>query len=150
MSTEFERRRIWDALAGKNRRTLCVVLVFAALASGCATAPKQTESLDYRARAQTQTHDGLRVSAAVLSPQETLDTFKFPLAQKDIQPVWIEIENDEDEELVLMLLSIDPEYFAPSEIAWIIRGEGIPSFDERVDLFLSKQIPILISPHTTV
>ncbi|MGD2139203.1 MAG: LssY C-terminal domain-containing protein [Burkholderiales bacterium] len=92
----------------------------------------------------------MRVSAVVLSPQETLNALKFPLAQKNIQPVWIEIENDADEELVLMLLSIDPEYFAPSEIAWMIRGEGIPSFNERVDLFLNEHIPILISPHTTV
>jgi hypothetical protein len=153
MSSAPGRYHVCGVHSGQIRHALllsCVLLVCAALASGCASSPKQAESLDYHARAQTQTQDGLRVSAVVLSPQETQSTFGFPLAQKNIQPVWIEIENNKDEELVLMLLSVDPTYISPSEIAWMIRGEGIPSFNERVDLFLNKHIPILILPHTTV
>lgn len=90
------------------------------------------------------------MSAVVLSPQETLDTFEFPLAQRKIQPVWIEVENHEDEEFALMLLSIDPDYFAPSEVAWLFRGDGKPGFDKRLDLFLERHIPPVIPPHSTV
>ena len=126
------------------------LLAFVAFAFGCATSPRQADSLDYRARAESQTQAGVRVSAVVLSADETLDVFEVPLAQKHIQPVWIEIENREDEEFVLMLLSVDPDYFAPSEVAWLFRGEGKPSFDKRLDLFLERHIPIVIPPQGTV
>ncbi len=151
MSTALERVPIDSALSGDIRCSLrfaFVFLVFATLVSGCATSPKQTAPLDYHARAQTQTQDGMRVSAAVLSPQESLEVFNLPLAQKDIQPVWIEIENSNDEEYVLMLLSVDPNYFAPSEVAWMFRGEGIPTFDQRIDLFLERHLPVVIAPHS--
>ena len=133
---------------GHTLRLSFILLVCVTLASGCATSPTQTESLGYSARAQTQTRDGLRVSAVVLSPQESQEVFNLPLAQKNIQPVWIEIENSDDEEYVLMLLSVDPNYFAPSEVAWMFRGEGMPTFDKRIDLFLERHIPVVIAPHS--
>ncbi len=127
-----------------------VLMLFVALACGCATSPKQTESLDFRARAESKTQDGVRVSAVTLSSEESLDTFSLPLANRGVQPVWIEIENSENTEFVLMLLSIDPGYFAPSEIAWMFRGEGDPGFDKKMDLFLGQHIPIIIPPRDTV
>ena len=153
MSTSPESHQESAAWSGN---TICklrlplFLLAFVAFALGCATSPRQADSLDYRARAESQTQAGVRVSAVVLSADETLEAFEIPLAQKNIQPVWIEIENREDEEFVLMLLSIDPNYFAPSEVAWLFRGEGKPSFDKRLDLFLERHIPIVIAPQSTV
>ena len=126
------------------------LLQFLLLLTGCAASPPQTESLDYRARAETQVDDGVRVSAVVLSPQETVNTFSTPLAKKGIQPVWVEIDNQEEEEFALMLLSIDPDYFTPSEIAWKFRGQGEMSFDDMMDLFMERHIPVLIYPRSTV
>ena len=138
------------------------LLLFLAFLMGCATSPPQPESLDYRARAETQVEGSVKVSAVVLSPRETQSSFSMPLAKKGIQPVWIEINNQEDKEFAVMLLSIDPEYFAPSEVAWMHRTAGgadwreesgsseSKSFDELVDLFLEKHIPILVPPHSTV
>jgi hypothetical protein len=103
------------------------------LVAGCATSPPQTESLDYRARAESQVDDGIRVSAVVLSPQESEQSFSIPLAKKGIQPVWLEIENQEDKEFYLMLLSLDPDYFAPSEVAWVFRGQGEGSLGDKID-----------------
>ena len=68
------------------------LLQFLLLLLGCAASPPQAESLDYRARAETQADAGVQVSAVVLSPEETVDTFSTPLAQKGIQPVWVEID----------------------------------------------------------
>ena len=127
-----------------------VLLLFVALLYGCATSSVQTEPLSYRARAETKIQDGVSVSAVALSAEESLDTFSFPLAQKNVQPVWIQIENKENSEFVLMLLSIDPDYFAPSEIAWMFRGEGDPGFDKKMDLFLGQHAPIIIPPRDTV
>ena len=49
-----------------------------------------------------------------------------------------------------MLLSIDPDYFTPSEIAWRFRGQGEMSFDDMMALFLKRHIAVLIQPHSAV
>jgi hypothetical protein len=92
----------------------------------------------------------VRVSAAVLSPQETRNSFALPLAERGIQPVWIEIENQEDKGFYLMVLSVDPNYFSPSELAWMFRAEGDDSLDDRIEKFLDKHVPVVIPPHSTV
>ncbi len=126
-----------------------ILLLCLSVLSGCASSPQQRESLNYRERAQTKEVDGVRVTTVVLSPQETVNTFAVPLASKEIQPVWVEIENRTDKEFVLMLLSIDPNYFAPSEVAWIFRGRYGLTFDELTDLLLEKHLPIVVAPQST-
>ena len=126
------------------------LLLFVLLVAGCAVSPKQTESLDYRARAETRVDGDIRVSAVVLSPQETERTFPTPLAKKRIQPVWVEIDNQEEKAFTLMLLSLDPEYFSPSEVAWRFRGQSEMSFDDLMDLFLEKHLPVIIAPRSNV
>ena len=157
MKLKMIRRIDWTS----NVRAAGLLLFL--LLTGCAISPPlQTESLDYRARAETQIDGGVRVSAVVLSPQETQTSFAIPLANKGIQPVWIEIENQEDKEFYLMLLSIDPDYFSPSEVAWMFRsyGESIlddeesleekGNLDDKIDMFMDKHIPVVVPPHSTV
>jgi len=129
---------------------LSLALLAPLLVIGCAVSPPQTEPTDYRARAETQIDDGVRVTAAVLSPQEAEQAFSVPLARKQVQPVWIEIENRRDSELVLMLLSIDPHYFAPSEVAWMFRSHQQFSLEALMNLFLERHIPVVIPPQSTV
>ena len=140
------------------QRNLVVFVIFILLV-GCSTPPIQTEPLDYRARAETQADDRVKVSAVVLSRQETEHSFKLPLADKNIQPVWIEINNQEDKEFVIMLLSIDPDYFSPSELAWMFRTYSDDEtedsseqldFNDRVDQLLEKHIPVVVPPRSTV
>ena len=130
-------------------RPQLVAILFLLLLVGCAT-PPQTESLDYRARAETQINGGVRVSAVALSREESENSFGLSLARKGIQPVWLEIENQENKELYLMLLSLDPNYFSPSEVAWMFQGESDNTLDELSDIFLHKHIKVIIPPHSTV
>jgi len=123
---------------------LCLVLL-----AGCSTARPQTESLDYRARAETQSDRGVSVSAVVLSPEETQNSFALPLAKKGIQPVWLEIVNREDKGFYLMVLSVDPNYFSPSELAWMFQDEGEGSLDDKIEMFLDRHVPVVIPPHST-
>ena len=123
---------------------LCVLLL-----GGCATTRFQPESLDYRARAETQSDRGVRVSAVVLSQEETQNTFSLPLAKKGIQPVWVEIVNQEDKGFYLMVLSVDPNYFSSSELAWMFRNEGGSTLDDKIEMFLDRHIPVGIPPHST-
>ena len=126
-----------------------IALAFLLLLVGCAT-PPQTESLDYRSRAETQVVGRVRVSAVALSRQESENSFALPLANKGIQPVWLEIENQEDRELYLMQLSLDPNYFSPSELAWMFQYDSDNTLDELSEIFLDKHIKVIIPAHDTV
>ena len=74
----------------------------------------------------------------------------MPLADKNVQPVWLEIDNREEKEFFLMLLSIDPEYFSPSEVAWMFRKQDDDSLEDRVDILASRHIPVVIPAKSTV
>lgn len=137
--------------------------LFLLLFSGCTISPSlQNESSDYLARSETKVDRNVRVSAVVLSPEESKKIFGYPLADKNVQPIWMEIENKEDKELYLMLLSLDPDYFSPSEVAWKFRSFGdedpndrknavkTKSFDQMIKMFVQKHIPVVIPPHSTV
>jgi hypothetical protein len=126
--------------------TLVAVLAIAA----CASTPKQTESPDFRARAETKTDGHVEVSAVVLSPLESEMAFGLPLARKNVQPIWLEIDNREDRELYLMLPRIDPDYFAPSEVAWQFKSYGSERLDEKVDRLLDMHVPVAIPPQQAV
>lgn len=130
------------------RLTVSWLLVL--LLIGCATSPLQTESLDYKSRAETRIDGRIRVSAVVLSPQETENSFSVPLAKKGVQPVWIEIDNQEEKQFTVMLLSIDPNYFAPSEVAWMYRNEGEKSLEDKIDFLVKQHIPVTIPARTKV
>jgi hypothetical protein len=54
-----------------------------------------------------------RVTAAVLSAEETEAVFTVPLYRKGIQPIWMEIVNNDDKPASFLPFSVDPDYFAP-------------------------------------
>lgn len=138
------------------------VTIHLLLLSGCVTSSLQTESLDHVSRAETKTERGVQVSAVVLSPWETQHIFNLPLDTKGIQPVWIKIENRKNKKLMLLMLSLDPEYFSPSEVAWKFRSYNENDFDSEndanetrslddlIEYFLQKHVPIIIPPNSTV
>lgn len=134
------RVRLWSFLP----------LAFCLFLLGCAASPPHTDPADYRLRAETQTDGNVRVSAVVLSPEESEHSFALPLARRGIQPVWIEVDNRADKMFAVMLLSIDRDYFAPSEVAWKFRAQQESSQGELLDLFLERQLPVLVPPRSTV
>ena len=140
-------------VAGSPGRALAaaaVLLGSALLAAGCATAPPAPESFDFHARAETKVDERVSTTAVVLSPAETEYYFGMPLAKKGIQPVWLQIDNQEDQAFVLMLLSLDPDYFAPSEVAWIAGARSDEALATETNAFLKRHVPVLIPPHSTV
>ena len=117
---------------------------------GCASyTPPASLPNAFLDRAKSQKEGGIQVSAVVLSAEESEQVFAAPLADHDIQPIWLEVENESDQELLLMLLSIDRDYFSPSEAAWMSRGLGERRSNEKMQYFLDQHIPILIPPGIT-
>jgi len=114
---------------------------------GCASVPPpQADTRDFRERVERRQAAGVEVAISVLGARESETEFGAPLASKGIQPVWLELRNDELQEFVLMLLSIDPDYFSPSEVAWQARGSG--AYEDFLRRFNRAHIPIVIPPRS--
>jgi hypothetical protein len=95
-----------------------LILSFLGCASFQAPAPT-AENAQFKQRAQTQQEGNIRVTAVVLSAEESITVFGFPLYNKGIQPIWPQIENKGDEPVFFLPASVDREYFAPLEVAYM-------------------------------
>jgi hypothetical protein len=93
--------------------------LFAHILCGCASlTPKSpTTEADYKSRAVTRTEGKIRASAAVLSADESAAVYGVSLANRGIQPVWVEIENNEEQAYYLLYPGLDPNFFPASEAA---------------------------------
>jgi LssY C-terminus len=105
-----------------GRWLLAVLLAATGIAFASETPPP-----DYRARAVTRSDGQVRVSASVLSADESLATYGVPLAERRIQPVWIEVENKGTDALWLLSSGLDPNFFPPSEAAEAFAGRSRPT-----------------------
>lgn len=88
--------------------------------SGCAAklSPTPLEDVPFPARAQSQTRGGVTVTAAVPTRDEANAIYGVDLASKGIQPVWLEIENNEDSLYWFLPSGVDPAYFSATESAY--------------------------------
>ena len=100
--------------------TFCIVLL-----AGCAARPyvaADVSSASFLDRIITQETETVRVTAAVPDAGETEALFGLPLYDQGVQPVWLEIENTGPTVVRLLVLSVDPDYYSPLEVAWMNRG----------------------------
>ena len=107
-----------NARSNFNYITLLSILVVL-LSTGCASTNYllKSEILDYRSRAETFSNGAVQVTASALSDDEASDVYGLTLARKGVQPVWIEVENGDEEAYWLMSPGVDPNFFAASEAA---------------------------------
>ncbi|WP_165954209.1 LssY C-terminal domain-containing protein [Seongchinamella unica] len=101
-----------------------LLLVCMLVLAGCASRPYQPADLEaagFLQRAVVQQQDGLVISASVPTAEETLALTGLDLYAQGIQPVWIKVENRSDEFARVITWSIDRDYFAPIEVAYMNR-----------------------------
>jgi hypothetical protein len=85
---------------------------------GCRTfSPTPMDQVGFKERAQIQSEDDVTVKVVVLTAEEAQAAFDCKLYKKKIQPVWLEITNGTDDEMLFLPRSIDPDYFSPLEVA---------------------------------
>lgn len=131
-------------------------VVFLILLGGCSASIPEDDPTNFKDRAVTRASGGVQVSSVVLSPEESLFSLGYPLAKKDIQPIWVEIKNDELTDFFLMLINVDANYFSPSEVAWKFRRYDSPdvpkanTLAQRADYFHEKHIPVRIPARSSV
>ncbi len=109
---------------------LAVVLVLhAGLLQGCITyRPTPLDELPLHEHARTEELDGVRVTTAALGREEAQALFPVRLARHGIQPVWLEIENEDERRYLFFQQSLDPNYWAPAEAAYRSHYSGSKRF----------------------
>jgi hypothetical protein len=125
---------------------------------GCATTvastpfePTSINEVRFRDRSLSKHDDEVRVTVAVPSAEENQALFSANLALKEIQPVWVKVENHSDQTYYLISAATDPNYFSPNETAFAVHG-GLSRSDQKKmeNHFRSMSIRNPILPQTAV
>ena len=120
---------------------LCVGL------AGCASwqLPAEFDESVLRVRAESETVNGVTLSAAVLSSADSKRMFGIDVNASGVQPVWVEIENTTNQVLWLLRFGTDPDLFSPLEVAWSFHKSFASETNASIDLHfdgLSFQNPV--------
>lgn len=143
-----------NTLSFLRNRLLAGSLVLVALVA-CTSAPPLSdpapngpEAASYlkRAATQTQIQQQVEVKVAVLRDNESQAVFGLPLAQKGIQPVWVEINNRSKLPYWFLPVFLDKDFFSAREVAYLFHG-GNDRQNGAVERLLSKaQVDLHIAP----
>jgi hypothetical protein len=121
-NTCYRLYKKWEKANHILRRNLMLGLcfLFALTVSGCATSfsPRPVDEVPFKIRAQTQIQGGMTVTAAVPTLEEAKAIYGVDLSSKGMQPVWIEVKNEENLPYWFLPSGLDPAYFSASEAAF--------------------------------
>ncbi len=120
--------------------------------AGCATfRPVPLSDVPFMERAQTQSDDKVRVTVAGLNREESKRAFGVDVGSRNIQPVWVEIENKSENPYWIFPSRLDPNYYSPAEVAYMKRFRFSPSKNNRMQAhFEGMHFPRFIPPRETV
>jgi hypothetical protein len=92
---------------------------------GCATTqPTSVDPLAYKSRTKSITYEDVTVTVAVPIISEAQALYGVDLASKHIQPVWVKVKNDSDDIYWFLPSGLDPDYFFPSEAAFVFKTDN--------------------------
>jgi hypothetical protein len=146
------KRRRLPALA----HLMCAGL--ALFLSGCAAIGgysnfehRSINEVRFRDRALSKYDDEVRVTVAVPREDETEELFGADLTRREIQPIWVKVENHSEHVYYLISSAVDPKYFSPNEAAFAAQSGLRPSAREKMARYfrtVSFKNPVL--PNTAV
>ena len=116
-------------------RPVFMVWCFLLLTPGaCATYdPVAVDEVPFKNHSETKVDGNVRVTAAVLTNQEGEQVFGVDLALRWVQAVWVEVENKGSHNYWLLSSALDPDYYAPSEVAYNSHHWISPKANDRMD-----------------
>ena len=104
----------------------------------------------FSARVQTAMGNGITVTVGVPSKEETIEIFATDLYASRIQPVWINVENNTAQELILMRSALDDVYMSPAEASYT-RHSGSQEQTRAMDrFFFQSEFKNPVPPKGTV
>jgi hypothetical protein len=138
--SSIHRSPIGLILASLSSARVSVLPACALLTLGaCATFdPVPLDEVPFRVRAVTKVEDNVRVSTVVLSEEESEQIFGRDLYARGIQPVWLEIENNDESGMRFLPVGLDPEYFAPLEVSYMKRFRWAKFANEKMDEYFFR------------
>ena len=95
--------------------------------------PRPIHDVPFMERSQSKIDGEVRVTVAVLSAEESRQLFGVDLAGKNIQPVWVRVQNADTEGYWLMSSGTDPDYFSPLEAAYAFHTAFADSTNRKID-----------------
>ncbi|VGO15421.1 hypothetical protein PDESU_04004 [Pontiella desulfatans] len=131
-----------------NTPSFSAVVVISLLLCSCSTFKPNPEAIDSSLeRKKVKSTDDVTVSMVIPSAKESEKVFGVDLVKKRIQPIWVEVDNRTDTELILMPILIDHDYYAPLEVSYKFRNRWSKSKTRiKDDFFIDMQIPYEIPP----
>jgi hypothetical protein len=120
--------------------------------TGCGpNEPNPTGMGGFTERALTEQQDGVTVRASVLTEDESRHYFGGSTFDKGVQPVWLQIRNDNDKPMRYLPILTDPNYFSPSEVAQQLHGFFSGGTNAAIDtVFERTAMPNYIAAKQTV
>jgi hypothetical protein len=120
---------------------ICVLLVLSSCATQSFVAAPVGPS-DFTQRGISQTDQSVIVTVAVPTAEEIIELLGVDLYADGIQPVWMHVENGRDAHVRVAHFSIDNNYFAPLEVAWLYRKRFSKSSRDNLDRwFIDNAMP---------
>lgn len=103
-------------------------------AAGCASfRPEPVASVRFRDRALKGGDERYRIEVAVPDTKEAARLFDRQLYKKDIQAVWLSVENRGNTPAMLLPRALDAEYYSRLEVAYQYRSMFRPRRNERMN-----------------
>ena len=126
---------------------VCIILS----STGCATYnPKPIDEVPFMERAQTQYEANVEITAAVPSAEESKRIFGVNIYGRGVQPIWLKIENKDEQPIYFLPVGLDPDYFTPIEAAYVNHFTySTPNNENITRHFLGRGQGIYIAPGTT-
>ncbi len=148
---------LFNAVGRASRAPRCSIwigfyLAIALTIPGCAAffSPQPIDEIPFKMRAKKQTQGNLTVTAALPTRREARDIYGIDLGVKGMQPVWIEVKNEEAVPYWFLPSGLDPTYFSPSEVAYAFRSTSAKKSQVIKEHFEKLQFRNPIQPGTTV
>ena len=131
-------------------RCLLTSIFFIVVIQGCATYnPLPSGESIFLERAQIKNENNIEVKTAVPSSKETRQIFGVDLYSQNIQPVWIEINNQDEKAVWFLPIGVDPMYYTPIEAAFVSNHRFTDKTKKQMNRdFFSKGKNIYIPPDT--
>ena len=105
------------------RRSACIYSAFLALSGLAACTPYWQEpipadQITFEAEKKSASRGGATVTVAVPSAADTEQLFGTDLYASHVQPVWIEVNNQTGQDLIMLRHAVDDAYISPAETAY--------------------------------
>jgi len=113
--------------------------------------PNVVNDVRFRDRSQSNFDADVRVSVAVPTAEEASVLFNADLIGKEIQVVWVKVENHSDRTYYLLSAATDSNYFSPLEVTYAMTGHLSGSYrTDMADHLRSLNFRNPILPNTAV